>query len=132
MEESRLRTYSPLSLAFLGDAVYSLIVRKEIVEDADRPVHELHEMSSGIVSAVAQAAMMEHLLPFLSEEEEGVYRRGKNAKTISGAKNASSAAYHKATGFESLLGWLYLKGDMERIYELLEIGRKASELNCTH
>ncbi len=131
MEEGRLNTYSPLSLAFLGDAVYSLYVRKRILERGDRPVKSLHDISGRIVSAVSQSEFSEKLLPLLTEEEADVYRRGKNVKTGSGAKNASHSEYHRATGVESLMGWLYLKGDIERIRQLLEIAMEGfwGELN---
>ncbi len=130
MEESELKTYSPLTLAFLGDALYSLYMRERVVRRANMPSHKLHAETVRYVSAPAQARAAEALQAVLTEEEQDVYRRGKNAKTGSGAKNASSEEYHKATGLECLVGWLYLKGESERLRELLSMcaedsGRKV-------
>lgn len=120
-----LKNYSPLTLAFIGDAVYSLVVRTIVVDRGNVPVNRLHKETSFLVQAGSQAALAEALLPFLTEEEEAVYRRGRNAKSGSSAKNASIQDYRKATGMEALTGYLYLKGDMERIVTLL---RKGMEL----
>lgn len=121
-----LKEYSPLTLAFIGDAVYSLVMRTVVVDRGNMPVNRLHRETSSLVQAGAQAALAEALLPMLTEEEEAVYRRGKNAKTGSSAKNASIHDYHKATGMEALTGYLYLKGDMERIVTLLKTGMELT------
>ncbi|MCR4744815.1 MAG: ribonuclease III [Lachnospiraceae bacterium] len=126
MEESRLRTYSPQTLAFLGDAVYSLYMREYVVLNANCPAHKLHNRTIKYVSAPAQAMAIDAIEPELSEEERDIYRRGLNTKTANSAKNSSKEEYHKATGFESLIGWLQLKGDEKRIKELIE---KAIEIN---
>ena len=119
-----IRTYSPLVLAFIGDGVYDLIVRTIVVEQGNTHANLLHKRCSQLVKADAQAAMIERLLPFLSEEETAVYKRGRNAKVVSKARNASLAAYKKATGFEALMGYLYLEHKMERILELVKMGLK--------
>ncbi len=121
MEESRLNTYSPLSLAFLGDAVFALFMREHVVRQGNMSAHKLHMKTVGLLSAPAQEKAILTLLEegALSPEEEAVYRRGENTKTETHAKNASKIAYHRATGFECLIGWLYLKGEEKRIEELL-------------
>lgn len=117
-----IRTYSPLTLAFLGDCVYDLIIRTIVVERGNRAPEGLHKTKSRIVKAETQAKMIEALLEELSEEEQSVYRRGRNAKSYTSAKNASLADYRKATGMEALIGYLYLKDDMERILYLTKTG----------
>ncbi len=115
---------SPLTLAFIGDTVFDLLVRSELVCEANRPVNALHKSASQKVCAAAQAKGIKKILPILSEEEEAVFKRGRNSHTGGIPKNASSADYHYATGLESLFGWLYLNGNNERIMELY---RKISE-----
>lgn len=109
-EEVDVRTLSPLTLAFVGDGVYSLMVREKLASEANRPNGALHNMAVHQVRAEAQAAAMERLLPLLCEEEEAVYKRGRNAHTA-----RSGNDYHKATGLETLFGFLYLAGRIDRI-----------------
>lgn len=109
---------SPLTLAFIGDTVFDLLVRSELVCEANRPVNALHKSASKKVCAAAQAEGIKRILPLLTEEEEAVFKRGRNSHTGGIPKNASSADYHYATGLESLFGWLYLNGQSERIMEL--------------
>ncbi len=125
-KSQNIRSYSPLTLAYVGDAVYDLIIRTVVVERANRPANVLHHITVKYVSAVAQARIATVLQEHFTEEEQAVYRRGKNAKPHTTAKNASSGDYMKATGFEAVLGWLYLKGDMERILELVRRGITAA------
>ncbi|MBR5523859.1 MAG: ribonuclease III [Clostridia bacterium] len=108
-----LHTLSPLALAFVGDGVYSLMVRERLLSQANRPVNDLHRLAVREVRAEAQAAAMERLLPLLTEEEEAVFKRGRNAHTA-----RSGADYHRATGLESLFGYLYLAGRIDRVREL--------------
>ncbi|MDD3414456.1 MAG: ribonuclease III domain-containing protein [Lachnospiraceae bacterium] len=122
-----LKAYSPLTLAFIGDAVYSLIIRTIIVERGNVPVNKLHKATTSLVQANAQAEMIQSIQTMLTEEEESAYRRGRNAKSGSSAKNASIQTYRKATGMESLVGYLYLKGDYERILELMKKGLSIEE-----
>ena len=111
-----------LSLAYLGDAVFALVVRTVLLERENGKNGALHQRTLPFVSAVGQAKMAEALLPELSEEELAVYRRGKNAKPEHGAKNASAQEYHKATGLEALFGSLYLQGKTQRLLELIRKG----------
>lgn len=117
-----VRTYSPLALAYIGDAVYDLIIRTVVVERANRSSQELHRITVKYVSAGAQAKIVQALTDSLTEEETAVYRRGKNAKPHTMAKNASAADYLKATGFEAVIGYLYLTERMDRILELVSMG----------
>lgn len=119
-KEVDVKTYSPLTLAFLGDCVYDLIIRTVVVEQGNRSANDLHKRTSGYVKASTQAYMIEALQEQLEEEEKAVYRRGRNAKSYTTAKNASIADYRKATGFEALIGYLYLQNRMERILELVK------------
>lgn len=117
-----IRGYSPLTLAYIGDAVYDLIIRTVVVERANRPANVLHHITVKYVSAGAQSKIVEALMGRLTEEEQAVYRRGKNSKPHTTAKNASAAEYMRATGFEAVLGYLYLAGNMERVLELVKEG----------
>ncbi len=107
---------SPLALAFVGDGVYELMVREKLVCEANRPARDLHTQAVAMVRAEAQAAAMTRLEPVLTEEELAVFRRGRNAKTARGGQD-----YHRATGMETLLGYLYLAGRLERIRELFDL-----------
>ena len=120
LEDSDLRTYSPLTLAYIGDGIYELILRTIAVRQGNRQVNKLHQQTSRYAKAQAQSEMMETLLPLLREEELRVYRRGRNAKSYTTAKNASVNDYRRATGFEALMGYLYLQGNMERLLELVK------------
>ena len=120
--EQDVRAYSPLTLAYIGDAVYELVIRSVVVERANRSANDLHKMSVKYVKAEAQAKMAEALLEHLTEDEVAVYKRGRNAKSYTVAKNASMSDYRKATGFEALMGFLYLTGQNERMLELIKQG----------
>lgn len=117
-----IRTYSSLALAYMGDAVYDLIIRTMVVERANRSANELHRITVKYVSAGAQARIVRELMPYFTEEEQEVYRRGKNAKPHTTAKNASREDYMRATGFEAVLGYLYLTDRMGRVLELVKKG----------
>ncbi len=128
LKEVDIRTYSPLTLAYIGDGIYDLIVRTVVVERGNEPPNRLHRKTIGYVNAKTQAQMIEALLPFLTEEEVAVFKRGRNAKSYTSAKNASIADYRKATGFEALLGYLYLQDKEERILELVKMGLEKLNL----
>ena len=117
-----LRTLSPLTLAYLGDAVYEEIVRTRLVLMGNCPVNRLHLSASRLVKASAQSRIMDFLEPMLSEEEHAVYKRGRNANSHTMAKNATMGDYRRATGFEALVGYLYLKNDRERLFMLTKAG----------
>ena len=119
LREVDIKTYSPLTLAFMGDCVFDLYIRSILVANGNRGVNGLHKDKSNLVKAQAQAAMAEALQDMLAEDEKEIYRRGRNAKTSSSAKNADMSDYHKATGFEALLGYLYLQGIEERLMEVI-------------
>ena len=117
-----IQTYSPLTLAYIGDAAYELVVRTFLVDQGNSRSDKLHRKASSMVKAAAQAAMAEALKDSLTEEELSVYRRGRNAKSPTMAKNASMSDYRKATGFEALMGYLYLKGEQKRLIDLVYAG----------
>lgn len=118
---------SPLTLAFVGDTVFDLLTRTDLVCEANRPVNALHTAASKRVCAAAQANAIRKIMPLLSEDELAVFKRGRNAHTGGIPKNQSSADYHHATGLESLFGWLYLKGETERIIYLYDEICKGAE-----
>ena len=122
VKEVDINTYSPLTLAFIGDSIYDLVIRTVIVEQGNRKPQSLHKKKSSIVKAQTQALFIEALTDELDEKEADIYRRGRNAKSYTSAKNASIGDYRKATGFEALLGYLYLKQNMERALELIKTG----------
>lgn len=121
-EEHDIRSYSPLSLAFIGDCVYDLVIKSLIIRKGNRPVNVMQKETSRLVQASAQSAMMRVMQEHLTEEEHAVYRRGRNAKSVSPAKNQSITDYRRATGFEALIGYLYLKKKYRRIVDLIKTG----------
>lgn len=116
-----IREMNPLSLAFMGDGVLELLVRQHLVERSRLLPGKLHAEAVRYVSARSQFLEMKLLKPMLTEEEHAVFRRGKNANKATVAKHASVEEYRTSTGFECLLGWLYLKGRNERIMELMDV-----------
>lgn len=116
--------YSPLTLAYIGDSIFDAVVKTVVVESGNCPANLLQKKTTRYVKAVAQAEMIDGLLPLLSEEETNIFRRGKNAKPYNKAKNATYYTYLKATGLEALVGYLYLKGNPERAVELIRLGMK--------
>ena len=119
------KLYSPLTLAYLGDAVYEMVIRTICVKRTNMQTQKLHRKVTGYVSAKAQAKMMGALIGGLTEEEESIYRRGRNSKPYTKAKNASMEEYLKATGFEALVGYLYLQKEYERMNALIAHGIEA-------
>ncbi len=128
-KDIKVDTLSPLTLAFTGDAVFSLFVREMLVCDANRPVGKLHKLSVNWVKAEAQSKGMRAILPLLTEKETEVFKRGRNAHTSHTPKNQSGCDYHYATGFEALVGYLYLKDETERLGLLLNEVIKAIEVD---
>lgn len=112
---------SPLTLAFIGDTVYDMLVREMLIREANRPAKKLHEAAVKSVCASAQAKAYEKILPSLSEEEETILRRGRNAHVNHVPKNANIKDYHYATAVETLFGYLYLSEKEDRIKELFSI-----------
>ena len=113
-------SFSPLVLAYMGDAVYELMIRARVVQEGNRQVSKLHHAAIHFVKADTQAKIVRHLEPELTAEERAVFRRGRNAHSNTSAKNASIVDYRVATGFEALVGWLWLTGKEERLKELVD------------
>lgn len=122
IEAKDIRTYSPLTLAYIGDSIYDLVIRSILVNKGNTPVNKLHQRASQVVKAQTQATMILALMDELTDEEKDWYRRGRNSKPHTKAKNASTMDYLEATGFEAVMGYLYLTGDMDRICELVNRG----------
>lgn len=119
--------YSPLTLAFLGDNVYELVNRTVLVSRANAPVNKLNRKSSALAKAATQAKIANLLMDDFTEEERAVFKRGRNAKSYTMAKNASMHDYRYATGWETLIGYLYLKGEYHRLVYLICEGQKRFE-----
>lgn len=115
---SDIHSLSPLTLAFVGDSVYDLLVRQHLVSLANRPVKELNKMKVTLVNCKSQAESMKMIMDVLNEDEVDVYKRGRNVKVNCPSKHSSLADYHSATGLEALFGYLYLGGNTDRIKEL--------------
>ena len=127
-KEQDVRAYSPLTLAYIGDAIYDLVIRSVVVERANRSANDLHKKTVRYVKAETQSAMIMALLEELTDEEQAVYKRGRNAKSHTMAKNASMSDYRKATGFEALMGYLYLRGETDRLLYLVKKGIELTGL----
>ena len=123
-----IRTYSPLTLAYIGDGVFDLVIRSVVVGKGNTRANQLHQRTSQIVKAHTQAEIIEFLQDQLTEEEADVYRRGRNAKSPTMAKNATMADYRKATGLEALVGYLYLTDRFERLVELIRMAADGLKL----
>lgn len=126
--QTDIRTYSPLTLAYIGDAVFEMVIRTLIVEKGQKAANTLHRHTTKIVCAGTQAMMIESLAEELTEEEKDIYRKGRNTKIHSSAKNASLSDYRKATGFEALCGYLYLTDNMERMTFLVKRALELCEI----
>lgn len=120
-KEVQAKQLSPLNLAFIGDCIYEIMVRENLVCNANRPVNDLHKESVKYVSAKAQTMAYDKISPLLTEEENAVFKRGRNAKVGHNPKSASQGEYHTATGVEALFGYLYLTEQTDRLKELFEI-----------
>ena len=131
MEEVDIREYSPLTLAYIGDCIYDLVIKSLVINEGNKQVNKLHQETSKLVQASAQSLMMRTMQEHLTEEEHAVYKRGRNAKSVSPAKNQSITDYRRATGFEALLGYLYLKKDYKRLLDLVKIGLDSLDNNKT-
>ncbi|MCR4808060.1 MAG: ribonuclease III [Lachnospiraceae bacterium] len=120
--------YSPLALAFIGDCVFDLVVKTVVVEKANRSANALHRKTSSVVKAESQSRMAAWFLEndILSDEELAIYKRGRNAKSQTTAKNASVGDYRKATGVEALIGYLYLNNRTDRLVDLIKTGMEAT------
>ena len=119
LTKTEAKQLNPVVLAFVGDAVYSLYVRERLVFTGGGKAGDFQRTASKVVSARGQSEFLDKLLPLFSEEENEIYRRGRNAKKATKSKNASAAEYNRSTGFEAVLGYLYVTGEKARIDELL-------------
>ena len=120
-----VQTYSPLTLAFIGDGIYDLIIRTIVVGKGNTKPAKLHHETASMVKAAAQARYMDVIEPKLTQEEEAVFKRGRNANSPTMAKNASMADYRRATGFEALMGYLYLTDQTDRMLALIRSALSA-------
>ena len=127
MQEVDINSYSPLTLAYIGDSVFDLIIKSLIINHGNKQVQKLHQETSKLVQASAQSQMMRTIQEHLNAEEQAVFRRGRNSKSVTPAKNQSITDYRRATGFEALIGYLYLKRDYRRLIDLIKIGLDSME-----
>ncbi len=124
MEKSVNGTYSsfnPLVLAYMGDAYYETLVRRYLIANGDCRISDLNQTAKKYVTAVSQSKAVDAVLPYLSENELAVFKSGRNAKSAHSSKSASIGDYRRATGLESLFGWLYISGETKRADELFSI-----------
>lgn len=122
--------YSSLALAYIGDDAYDLIIRTYLLNDGNAQVNKINKRANHLVKAGTQSAMMRVIEPMLNDTEMGFYKRGRNAKSQTKAKNATVGDYRRATGFEALMGYLYLEGRYERMVELVRAGIEAVQENA--
>ncbi len=127
LEKNTAKQLSPITLAFIGDAVYTLFVREKIVFEKDLKGSELNKKTSAVVKATAQAKFIDLIMPYLSEEEIEIYKRARNSKKNTRAKSASVVEYNKSTGFEALVGYLYAIGEIDRLNCLLNLGENNED-----
>lgn len=131
-----MNIYSSLSLAYIGDSIYESYIRTRLLENGDRKVKEFHRRAKCYVSAKAQCEIVHNLIENLSEEEIIIFKRGRNTKVNTKAKNADMKEYHNATGLEALIGHHYIMGNNERLKELLDlcydIGNRIIEKRSEH
>ena len=127
MKEVDIKEYSPLTLAYIGDSIYDLIIKSLVINEGNKQVQKLHRETSSMVQASAQSKMMRTIQEHLTEEEHAVFKRGRNAKSVSTAKNQSITDYRRATVFEALMGYLYLKKEWKRMLDLVKIGLDSLE-----
>ncbi len=116
------RSYSPLVLAYAGDAFYELVIRTAVISLGNTSVNTLNRKTSNLAKAVTQAKIIHLIMDDLTEDELKVFKRGRNANSATVAKNASVTDYRHATGFEAVIGWLYLGGNEKRAIELIQLG----------
>ena len=128
LDDINITDYSPLTLAYIGDGIYEIVIRTVIVDEANRQVNKIHKAASNLVKAGTQAKMIHYIMDDLTDAELTIYKRGRNAKAVTRAKNASMSEYRTATGFEALMGWLYLSGQSDRMMDLIMLALKRFEM----
>lgn len=130
LQDMDANSYSPLALAYIGDAVYELLIRTRVMNQGNMQVNKMHKRSAALVKAQAQAELIGQIFNELSAEEMAIYKRGRNARSATMPKHATMRDYRMATGFEALVGYLYLTGCHERLLELIHAGlMKIGELS---
>lgn len=130
LKEADASQYSPLVLAYIGDAVYELLIRTKVINHGSMQVNKMHKKSASLVKAETQANIIKAIQDDLTEEELAIYKRGRNAKSATTAKHATMMDYRMATGFEALVGYLYLQAQHDRLLELIRDGlEKIGELS---
>ena len=126
-ENAEINSFSPLSLAYIGDAVYEVYIRSHVMNNGNMQVNKFHREATRYVSANAQSNIIHHIMEFLTEEEISVFKRGRNAHSYTSAKNADIVAYRHATGFEALIGYLFILKQFDRINEIVKMSIEAVE-----
>lgn len=126
-ETHNAREYSPLALAYIGDAVYEVMIRTVVIGMGNARVNKYHQTTKEFVQAKGQAAFYNHIKEILTEQEEDIFKRGRNAKSSSSAKNTDILTYRHATGVEALIGYLYIDQDIDRIIEIMKYGMEKLE-----
>ena len=126
LEPKQTEQYSPLTLAYIGDCVYELIIRTKLVCQMNAPVDKLNRVGSTWAKAATQSRIIEAVTGMLTDEELAVYKRGKNAHTANRSRSATAGEYRRATGFESMIGYLYIKNEFDRIMEIVKAGFEAA------
>jgi ribonuclease-3 family protein len=124
LSSDKVRQLSPVTLAFIGDAVYSLYIRQKVVTEHDLKPNDYQKITSSQVSAHGQNELLAKIESMFTEEEQAIFHRGRNAKKSTKSKNASVAEYNRSTGFEAVMGYLYLTGQYDRICQLIEAGNE--------
>ncbi|NLP33936.1 MAG: ribonuclease III [Clostridiales bacterium] len=119
LPDTDIKSFSPLTLAYIGDTVYDLIIKTSVVEQGNAPVNKLHKQVTKYVKATAQAEHYHKIEEMLTDEEMAIYKRGRNAKSYTSAKNAGIVEYRTATGVEALIGYLFLTDQTDRLMELM-------------
>ena len=127
IDKIKANNLNPIVLAFIGDAVYSLFVREKISFSFDSKTGELNKMAVSMVRASAQAELIKKIMPLLTDEEVAIYKRGRNAKKSTKSKSATVVEYNMSTGFEALVGYLYVTGNIKRLNTLLNEGNKDED-----
>ncbi len=127
MDKNKASNLNPVVLAFVGDAVYSLFVREKLTFDFDCKSGELNKLATSVVRATSQAQFVKSIIPLFNQEELAVFKRGRNAKKTTRSKSASVSEYNASTGFEAVLGYLYLTGETDRLNYLLNEGKTENE-----
>lgn len=125
IEKVKANDYSPLTLAYIGDCAYEITIRTLLIHKGNAPVDKLNRRASELAKAATQSQMILAIMDSLTEEEKAAFKRGRNAKSYTSAKNASITDYRRATGFEALIGWLYLREEYERMAEIIRMGFEA-------